>query len=69
MHTSDAARGASHFTYQKPPYCIKAGHAVTGGSILNVEKEEDVNQPHDAVKGRPTPGTGADVWLLGYEPE
>lgn len=50
-------------------YCIKAGHAEARWSIFDVEEEEDVDEPHDAIKGTPTPGASADVWLLWYEPE
>lgn len=50
-------------------YGVKTGHAKARGSVLNVEEEEDVDQPHDAIKGAPTPGAGADVWLLGHQPE
>lgn len=45
-------------------YRIKAGHAEARGSVFDIEEEEDVNESHDAVKGAPTPGTGADVRLL-----
>lgn len=45
-------------------YCIKAGHAEARGSVFDVEEEEDVDESHDAIKGTPTPGTSADVWLL-----
>ena len=50
-------------------YCIKAGHAEAWGSVFDVEEKEDVDEPHDGVKGTPTPRAGADVWLLRYQPE
>lgn len=46
------------------PYCIKTGHAEARGSIFDIEEEEDVDEAHDAIKSTPTPGAGADVWLL-----
>lgn len=45
-------------------YCIKTGHAEARGSVFDIEEEEDVYKPHDAIEGTPTPGTSADVWLL-----
>lgn len=68
-YRSDAERGSTNFTDQKSTYRIKAGHAKARRSVFDVEKEEDVDEPHDAIKGTPTPGTSADVWLLGNEPE
>ena len=45
-------------------HCIEAGHAVARGSVLDVEEEEDVDEPHDGVEGAPAPRAGADVGLL-----
>lgn len=51
-------------TTQVTSYCIKAGHAESRGPIFDVEEQEDVDESHDAIKGTPTPGASADVWLL-----
>lgn len=45
-------------------YCIEAGHAKARGSVFDVEEEEDVDKPQNAVKGTPAPVTSANVGLL-----
>ena len=53
-----------HWNQAQKSYCIKTGHAEARGSIFDIEEEEDMDEPHYAIKGTPTPGSSADVWLL-----
>lgn len=64
VYTCVCVTAATRKKQQVTSYCVKAGHAEARRSIFDVEEEEDMDQPHDAVKGTPTPGAGADVWLL-----
>lgn len=54
---------------QMHTYHIKANHAASGLTILDVEEEEDVNGSQNEVKESPSTGGTNDVSLLGHHPE